>query len=101
MEFLVAQLRGTASEHAEPGINLDEATRHWINAGMAKVCLQVHSEEELLKYHQDALALGLKSALIRDSGRTEFHGVATLTACAIGPESTEAIDQITSSLALY
>jgi len=97
MEFLVSPLRSTV----ETGTQIDNATRNWIDAGMAKVCLQVHSEEELLNHHQAALKLGLKSALIRDSGRTEFHGVATYTACAIGPELTDAIDQITGTLTLY
>jgi PTH2 family peptidyl-tRNA hydrolase len=97
MEFLVSQLRNSDGA----ALVLDEATRQWIDVGMAKVCLQVHSEEELLGYHRDALELGLKSSLIRDSGRTEFHGVATYTACAIGPESAEAIDQLTGKLSLY
>ena len=97
MEFLVSQLRTDGT----PSLDIDEATRRWIAAGMAKVCLQVHSEEELLSYHHEALKSGLKSALIRDSGRTEFHGVATYTACAIGPEAADAIDQITSTLSLY
>ena len=97
MEFLISQLRNTTQATVE----IDDATRNWIDAGMAKVCLQVSCEEELLKYHQDALKAGLKSALIQDSGRTEFHGVATYTACAIGPESVQAIDQITGTLALY
>lgn len=94
-EFLVSQLR-TSSE-----LHIDEATRQWIDAGMAKVCLQVNSEEQLLDYHQRALQLGLKSALIRDSGRTEFNGVPTYTACAIGPESASAIDELTHDLSLY
>lgn len=97
MEFLISQLRATDT----PGLNIDEATRSWIATGMAKVCLQVHSEQELLSYHSEALKSGLKSALIRDSGRTEFHGVATYTACAIGPEPAPAIDQITNTLSLY
>ena len=101
MEFLIAQLRATVGATDSPGLNIDEATRSWIATGMAKVCLQVHSEEELLSYHNKALKSGLKSALIRDSGRTEFHGVATYTACAIGPEPATAIDQITSTLSLY
>jgi len=97
MEFLVSQLRNAGSANLE----IDQATRHWIDGGMAKVCLQVQSEEELLQHHQNALQMGLKSSLIRDSGRTEFNGVATYTACAIGPESTDAIDQITGALSLY
>ncbi len=97
MEFLVSQLR----ESDGTDLKIDDATRCWIAAGMAKVCLQVNSEDELLKFHHEALQRGLKSSLIRDSGRTEFHGVATYTACAIGPEAADTIDQITNTLSLY
>ena len=62
---------------------------------MGKVCLQVNSEDELLAHHQKALELGLRSHLIRDSGRTEFGGVPTLTACAIGPDDAVKIDAVT------
>lgn len=51
--------------------------------------------------HRKALTLGLKSHLIRDSGRTEFGGVPTLTACAIGPDPAEQIDEVTGSLEPY
>lgn len=100
MEFLISQLRNQ-TEVASTEVRLDQASLRWIQAGMAKVCLQVHSEEELLNYHKRALESGLKSSLIRDSGRTEFHGVATYTACAIGPEAVDVIDQVTGDLALY
>ena len=75
--------------------------RGWINAGMAKVCLRVDSEDELMACHDSALAAGLTSHLIRDSGRTEFGGVPTLTACAIGPAEVERIDAITGHLVPY
>ena len=52
MEFLVSQLRTAAGRENSPlHLQIDDATRHWIEAGMAKVCLQVNSEEELLGYH--------------------------------------------------
>ena len=69
--------------------------------GMAKLCLQVNSEEELLDYHESALRHGLKSFLITDSGRTEFAGTPTLTACAIGPAGASRIDAVTGELTLY
>jgi len=97
MEFLVSQLRGVSTH----SIDLDEDARAWIDLGMAKVCLRVNSEEELTRYHQKAIAAGLKSHLIRDSGRTEFAGVPTLTACAIGPAPIERIDAITGELTPY
>ena len=68
---------------------------------MAKVCLRVDSEEVLVNCHQQAREMGLESHIIRDSGRTEFGGVPTLTACAIGPGPAELIDQVTGELVLY
>jgi PTH2 family peptidyl-tRNA hydrolase len=68
---------------------------------MAKVCLQVRSEAELVGFHDQAKAAGLPAFLVRDSGRTEFHGQPTYTACAIGPAEAAAIDAITGTLSLY
>jgi len=103
MEFIVSQLR--AQLGADPGaataVKLDEATVAWITRGIAKICLRVESEEELLRYHEAAKAKGLTSHVIRDSGRTEFHGVPTYTACAIGPAPAAEIDAITGELTLY
>lgn len=103
MAFLVEPIRHCLQEYDQPDIQLDLSAEveAWIAKGMVKVCLRVNSEEELLAYHQKAQAQGLRSHLIRDSGRTEFAGVPTLTACAIGPNEAEAIDQITSDLVLY
>jgi len=99
MEFLISSLRGVGA--ASTTLTLDPATAAWVDKGMAKICLRVNSEEELLELHQQALNLGLKSHLIRDSGRTEFAGVPTLTACAIGPDPAEQIDEVTGSLVPY
>lgn len=38
---------------------------------------------------------------ITDVGRTEFNGVPTITALAIGPNKSEDIDKITGHLKLY
>lgn len=100
MAFLMGPLREQLGA-ASMTLNLDAPTRQWIEVGMAKICLRVESEEQLLACHQAALAAGLKSHLIRDSGRTEFGGVPTLTACAIGPDDGERIDAITGELTLY
>jgi PTH2 family peptidyl-tRNA hydrolase len=103
MDFLIepirAQLRASATGAIQLALTAEEAD--WAAHGMAKVCLQVASEEELLSMHQKALDAGLKSYLIRDSGRTEFGGVPTFTACAIGPHSATRIDAVTGTLSLY
>ena len=101
MEFLVSQIRETVSRSSNVSIHLNPNEKAWIVEGMAKVCLQVNSEKELLDCHEKAGKLGVKSYLIEDSGRTEFGGTPTLTACAIGPDDAERIDAVTGDLTLY
>lgn len=100
MEFIVARLRHMNHVRVAT-IELDQEEQTWIGEGMAKVCLQVASEQELLDCHQTALNRNLRSHLIRDSGRTEFGGTPTLTACAIGPNESTEIDAVTGGLDLY
>lgn len=100
MGFLIEQLRAQMPS-SKGTVQLDSATQEWIAHGMGKVCLQVQSEAELLAFHEKAKAAGLYSFLVRDSGRTEFHGEPTYTACAIGPDEAEKIDAVTGSLSLY
>ena len=101
MEFLTSQIRQQLHEKAELTVALNAAEAAWLSGGMAKVCLQVNSEEELLDYHEKALRHNLKSFLITDSGRTEFSGTPTLTACAIGPAPASRIDAVTGNSTLY
>lgn len=101
MEFLIARLRLSVKETGSATVDLRPNEQSWIREGMPKICLQVTSEHELLDYHEKALGRNLKSYLIRDSGRTEFGGVLTLTACAIGPNPSEDIDAVTGDLILY
>ena len=82
MEFLVSQIRRHLINCTDTAVDLNADETAWLSHGMAKVCLQVNSEQQLLDYHENALRHGLKSFLIRDSGRTEFAGRPTLTACA-------------------
>jgi len=95
------RIRQNLNDNSLTNIELSPKEQAWISGGMAKVCLQVNSEEKLLELHKSAQSLGLESHLIRDSGKTEFGGIKTLTACAIGPDETEAIDQVTGNLSLY
>jgi len=101
MEFLTSQIRQRLNDNANIVIDLDNDEVAWISKGMAKVCLQVNSEEQLLDHHERALRHGLKSFLIEDSGRTEFGGTPTLTACAIGPAGVSQVDAVTGDLTLY
>lgn len=75
--------------------------REWMRSSFAKVCVRVENEQELRAIYQQAVAAGLYAQLIIDSGRTEFNGVPTPTAVAIGPDEVGKIDAITRELKLY
>ena len=93
MAFLTARLR-------DHNLTLEEAEWDWIESSFLKVCVGVGSEEELLAVHQAATQAGVLSTLITDAGFTEFHGVPTVTCCAVGPDWNERIDPITGHLGL-
>lgn len=79
---------------------MPQATKEWLNGSFTKVCLSCDSEQELLALHAQAIAAGIPCSLIRDAGKTEFNGVPTFTAVAIGPDYPENIDPITGHLKL-
>lgn len=83
------------------GKKLTDKQIEWLNAGTKKVCVQVNSEQELIDLWNKAREKGITASLIRDSGLTEFDGVPTLTALAIGPDHDGIIDQVTGELSLY
>ena len=71
---------------------MNEETAAWVTGKFTKIVLSVNSLAELIELHDLAAAARLPHALITDSGATEFHGVATDTALAIGPAKSELID---------
>ena len=73
----------------------------WFDAGVAKVCVYVDSEEELLDLAVRGRELGFAVALVRDAGHTEFHGEPTYTCLAFEPLAAEQIDPLTGDLPLY
>ena len=80
-------------------IHLEEID-HWLKNSFRKICVYVNSEEELVSLHQKALDSGLISHIIEDNGATEFNGVKTLTALAIGPHWDSKFIGITDHLPL-
>lgn len=72
----------------------------WTESGNAKIAVGVTSEEELLSLYEQAKDAKLPVYLVRDAGRTEFHGEPTYTALAIGPAKSEVLDPITGNLKL-
>jgi PTH2 family peptidyl-tRNA hydrolase len=100
ISFLSHKIRNSLNGR-KAEIKLTEAEMAWFEGAFTKVCVRVDSEEELLEVYQKALAAGLTAQLITDAGRTEFNGVPTRTAVAIGPDEIEKIDKITGNLKLY
>jgi PTH2 family peptidyl-tRNA hydrolase len=78
----------------------DEALSDWLKGKFTKICVAVESENELEKIHQKAVEASLRSSIITDLGLTEFNGVPTKTAVAIGPNWSTDIDKITKHLKL-
>jgi peptidyl-tRNA hydrolase, PTH2 family len=81
-------------------IGVDPVMRDWLMGAFTKICVRATSEEELLALYKQAEEAKIPCALITDAGATEFHGVPTVTCCAIGPAEAEAIDAITGELKL-
>ena len=82
----------------------------WLSNSFTKITTYVNSEDELFGIYQQALAVqGVTSgtarqkmpcAIIKDNGRTEFHGVPTYTCVAVGPWWADEVDLITGELPL-
>ncbi len=85
----------------EGGVREATALSDWFEAGVAKVCVYVDSEEELLDIAERGREAGFAVALVRDAGLTEFHGEATYTCLAFEPLHACDIDPITGGLPLY
>lgn len=77
----------------------DTILESWLNGIFTKVCVSVDSEQELLAIY-NSIPEDIPSALITDSGLTEFNGVPTITCLGIGPYDSEEIDKITGHLKL-
>jgi PTH2 family peptidyl-tRNA hydrolase len=81
--------------------HLTNEQREWLEGSFTKVTLQVSSEEELLEVFNKAKSKGLTVHIVTDAGKTEFDGVPTRTAIAIGPHEESKINEITGELKLY
>lgn len=77
-----------------------EAVKQWVEGPFTKVCVGCPSEADLVALEVQAKEQGLPCALIIDSGKTEFGGLPTRTALAIGPANAEDIDKVTGHLKL-
>lgn len=78
----------------------DSPLYNWLNGPFKKICVGIDSEAALLALYEKVKEAGIPTALITDSGLTEFNGVKTHTCIAIGPDLPEKIDQFTADLKL-
>lgn len=84
----------------ELDMNQHSALAHWVHGKFKKICVYVNSETEMTDLYKQAKKLGLITCLITDSGLTEFNGVPTITALAIGPAFSHELHPITGHLPL-
>lgn len=73
----------------------------WVGGSFTKVVLQVPNWDALIKAFQLAKEFGIAAKLVTDNGATEFNGAPTVTALAIGPEDSDALDPLFGNLKLY
>lgn len=81
-------------------VNLNEHSTPWLRDNFKKIAVAVNSEQELRAVHEAALAAGIPCSLVTDSGLTEFGGVPTVTAVAVGPAHEDIVNRITGALPL-
>ena len=99
-----ASLKAILDEGEEQGntfcIHMTPEMEDWLTGLFTKVCVGVDNEEELLDIYIKAGKAGIHRSLIQDAGLTEFGGIPTYTAVAVGPGDPEKIDLITGHLKL-
>lgn len=96
MKFLVDGYDRSGNLH----VAFSPVQDNWLLGQFAKVVVYVESEQALLDLIEKAKELGVDCRPIVDAGRTEFHGVPTLTCAAFGPDEAEKLDPITGLLPL-
>ena len=84
------------SLEVENGSDLDK----WLNGLFTKICVKCNSEAELDAIYLMAEERGIPCKMIVDAGLTEFGGVPTKTAVAIGPDWEDKINEVTGHLKL-
>lgn len=72
----------------------------WLKGRFKKICVYVTSEEALVDVYNRAKAKDIPCSLITDAGLTEFDGIPTKTAVAVGPYHAVEVDKITNKLHL-
>lgn len=72
----------------------------WLSGQFTKIAVSVDSEQELFDIMEKAKSANIITALITDSGKTEFNNVPTNTCIAVGPALHSELVEITGNLKL-
>jgi PTH2 family peptidyl-tRNA hydrolase len=75
--------------------------KEWLLGKFRKITVYVETDKELIDIYNAARAASIATAIIVDSGLTEFNGIPTMTAVGIGPDDEEKINKITGHLPLF
>ena len=101
MVWLTLRLHGDRYDRLVLSGAFTEAEEQWLKGNFRKIVVQVQTLEDLIKVQQAADDAGLVNRMVYDAGLTEFHGIETATALAIGPDYDDRIDPVTRDLELY
>lgn len=81
-------------------IPMEEHLKDWFNNKFTKIAVSCDTLDEMMALMDKAESAGLLHFICRDAGITEFKGVPTYTALAIGPGPVDVINKITGHLKL-
>lgn len=93
-------LKGNHISYELPHENITPEIIEWKEGIFTKIVLSCDSEEAILALQKKATELGIPHAVIIDCGKTEFHGVPTITCIAIGPDKAALVESITEKFNL-
>lgn len=80
-------------------LRFKQRVEEWLGGPSAKICVGA-TLGELQAAYIAAKESGMITHVVVDNGKTEFHGVPTITCCAIGPATDEQLHPITGGLKL-
>lgn len=83
-----------------PNNETGEKMKEWMTGIFKKIVVGAETLNEMVEAYDKAKQAGIPCSIIEDAGLTEFGGNVTITAVAIGPDSPEKIDPITSKFNL-
>jgi PTH2 family peptidyl-tRNA hydrolase len=81
-------------------ISVTPEQKEWINGIFTKIVLGCDSESDIHSLAERAKRLDIPYAIITDCGKTEFHGIPTVTCIAIGPYRSILVKDMTSEYKL-